>query len=89
MINKKEISIIQYTSLVETISSFYQEYTLRNLKKRTLEYFKKNNINPEETMQSDWKKATDIVMKARERGILSKYFETVEEQVFNTTSVVE
>lgn len=85
MINKKDISIIKYTSLIECISEFYIQYTCNNLKKRTLEYFKKHNIDYEQTTQKEWKKATDYVMELRNQGVLSKYFETVQEQIYNTT----
>ena len=82
MINKKEISIIQYSSLLELGCEFYQVYTCNNLKKRTLEYFKSHNINFDETTQKDWQVATNYVMKLRDEGVLSKYFETVPESIY-------
>ena len=85
MINKNDISIIHYTSLLELTSQFYQVYTIKNLKKRTLEYFEAKGINPDNAIQEDYKKAYDYIMKLKFDGILSKYFETVEQQIFNTS----
>ena len=85
MINKNDISIIQYTSLIELTCQFYQVYTIKNLKQRTLEYFEAKNINPDNAIQEDYKKAYDYIMQLKFDGILSKYFETVEQQVFNTS----
>ena len=72
MINENEISTIE----------LYQVYTCRNLKKRIFEYFKSHNINFDETTQKDWQDATNYVMKLRDEGVLSKYFETVPEFIY-------
>ena len=85
MINKSDISIIQYTSLIDATCQFYQIYTIKNLKQRTLEYFKAKNIDTDNAIQEDYKKAYDYIMQLKFDGILSKYFETVEQQVFNTS----
>ena len=85
MINKSDISIIQYASLIELTCQFYQVYTIKNLKQRTLEYFEAKGINPDDAIQEDYKKAYDYIMKLKFDGILSKYFETVEQQIFNTS----
>ena len=85
MINKNDISIIQYTSLIELTCQFYQVYTIKNLKQRILEYFEAKNINPDEAIQKDFEQAHDYIMQLKFDGILSKYFETVEQQIFNTS----
>ena len=85
MINKNDISIIHYSSLIELTCQFYQVYTIKNLKQRILEYFEAKNINPDEAIQEDFEQAHDYMIQLRETGILSKYFETVEQQIFNTS----
>lgn len=85
MISKSDISIIQYISLIELTCQFYQLYTIKNLKQRTLEYFEAKGINPDLAIQEDYKKAYDYIIQLKFDGILSKYFETVEQQIFNTS----
>jgi hypothetical protein len=85
MINKNDISTIHYTSLIELYYEFYQVYTIKNLKQRTLEHFEAKGMDIYNTTQSDWQEATNYIMKLRDDGILSKYFETVEQQIFNTS----